>query len=224
VGKHSLLPSILQDYFGILSNQIVLVNKKEPCFFEKVIVPEAWMQGSYSKSCVTAATENVLKTLMLERESRPLILLMERAYRRSSDGKCHRVRCLANFHELRNAIISEFGDRVVVETFGPENKGGIRKTAKLFNRATVVIGVHGAGFANMLYMRQWGSHMIHLGWEGRMWQFYAKKAHARGINFVNVLTPGASQNAEDIEAEIPVILAEIRSALKKEDYKVHPLI
>lgn len=217
VAKHPLFPSILHEYFGILSNEIVQVSYTKPCFFERVILPEAYQQGSYPSSCVREANENVLKTLFLESEPLPVILLIERAYRRLPNGKCYGTRCLANFHELRKAIISEFGNRVIVETVGSNSKGGIRNTAKLFNRATVVVGVHGAGFSNMMYMRQWGTHIIHLGWNG-MWQFYARKADKHGIEFVNVLSPGASQNGDNVKAEIPVILLEIRRALTKEGY------
>lgn len=220
VAEHPLFPSILQSYFGIPKEQILQVSYDEPCFFERVILPEAYQQGSYPMSCVKAATEDVLRSLFLESSAVPTILLIERATKRIPN-KCYGRRCMRNFHQLRDAIINEFGARVRVETIGPSFKGGIRATAKMFNRATVVVGVHGAGFANLMYMRQWGTHIIHLGWDS-MWHFYARKADAHGIQFVNVLSHGASQNGDNVQAEIPVILLEIRRALKKEGYKLNP--
>jgi len=224
--EYPLLPQILQKYLGVESHQIVQIPSGEPCFFERVLMPEAYVQGTYPKDCVSAATDNVFKSLFLEPQPPPLpvILLMERAGRRYSNGKCAGMRCLANFEQLRKAIINEFGDKVVVETIGPSTKGGIRTTAKMFNRATVAVGVHGAGFANMMYMRKSNTHIIHLGWMGDMWDFYGKKAHARGINYVNVLSHRASQAGDNVHAEIPVILLEIRRALTKEGFALNPPI
>lgn len=140
------------------------------------------------------------------KKRRPVILLIDRASRRSG-SRCWGQRCLANFDELRSAIQKEFGDLIEIRTMPAQGYAMMRTGAEMFEKATIVICMHGLAFFNTMCMKERGSYAIHLGWEG-MWQLYAVLAKQHGVDFRNILTKGVGQHSSNVKAEIPVVVLE----------------
>lgn len=206
---------------GVPEERVTQIDFNEACFFEQLLVPEPTIQGGYATSCMHSVIARVLREHVQGARARPFILLVERALKRSADGsRCVGKRCLANFAELQDAITREFGMLVEVRVLSPSGDDLFRRSVELFSRASVVVGMHGAGITNQIFMQR-GAHVIHLGWHG-MWQLYARVAKEHGIDFVNVITEGASQTGENAKAEIPVVILEIRRALEKDEVLLAP--
>ena len=95
---------------------------------------------------------------------RPLVLLH---FRPTEDGSVHGAgRSLTNLQELHEAMRVAFGVRRSGET-SPEvvlfdHRGfSVAEQAALYSRAAVVVGVHGAGFANVLWAAP-GTHIVEI--------------------------------------------------------------
>lgn len=231
-GHPDVLVTFLRN-FGIPDSKLLLFAKgrKAPIFFERLFVPGPFhlRLDSYSHDCVVRGVGRIVGAHSLQsggreppKETVPLVVLLERARSRSPDGKrCRGVRCLANFGALRRAIATEFGDRVRVEVLSGKDPDVLLRAIRLFARATIVVGVHGAGMSNILFMRGRGTFCIHLGWEG-MWPLYGRIAHTFDVDFVNILTQGASQDGENVVADIPVVVLAMRNFLKKQNVTLDP--
>eukprot|EP00171_Calliarthron_tuberculosum_P005646 IDg5646t1 len=113
------IPQLVLRSFVRPAAKLVVVPKEEPCFFESLFVPEAFMQGTYPQACTKTPVARLLSEHILGKRALPLIVLVEREKRRSILGcgeSCrpiqpshHRGRyawCWAfqsNFHATRRA-------------------------------------------------------------------------------------------------------------------------
>lgn len=225
--------------FGIPPQRTQVLGLHSACFFERLLVPAPFLQGAYQRECairtagriigdnVFGTKSNFTQRTLAERRNLtdrgvPVVVLMDRATRRSTLGtKCYSTRCIANFNQLVSAVALEFADKINLQILSARDKGMMRKGIELFRSATVVVGAHGAGFSNLMYMRSSGTYAVHLGWR-TTWQIYGKMARRFGVEFVNIVTKGMSQHGNNAIADIPVVILEIRRALEKEGFPLNP--
>lgn len=212
--------------FGVPDTKVLLFghHDRRPIFFEKLFVPAPFLQDSYPHDCLIRTVGRVLAVQHAgdEPAGKPMVLLLERARARSADGRrCSGMRCMANFGALRDALRAELGGRVDVQTLSSRDDDAMRRGVRLFAQATVVVGVHGAGMSNILFMRGKGTHVIHLGYR-RRWQMYAELAKKFDVGFVNILSQGASATGENVVADIPVVVLEVRRRLEREGVELDP--
>lgn len=113
-----------------------------------------------------------------EMGDRPVMVLLERALLRERDGKCGEQRCLKNFKDVKERLEREFSEYEVI-VFRADD--GFGKMLRLFGEAEVVVGVHGAGFQNIMFCRR-GTTVVHLGFDG----WYRSLGEQFGLNFHSV--------------------------------------
>ncbi len=195
------------------------------CYFDRLFVPEPFTQGRYPpKECVHMSISKVLRSIFLSNmpplPEKPIVLLVDRAKYRWRD-RCTGNRCIGNLPQLATAIRKEFGNAVRLEIFRANARDIMRTGARMFNRATVVYGMHGAGFSNTIYMRGNGTTVLHLGWKGA-WTLYSRVADMHSVTFRNIITDGAGQDCNSVKADIPVAILEIRRALVRAGYQLPP--
>lgn len=207
---------------GIQKRSIVRLS--ELCYFDRLLIPEPFTQGRYPpRECQHISVSNVLRDIFLSNVSppkKPVVVLIDRAKTRLK-GRCVGNRCIANLPELAKAIKAEFEDKVELEIFRANAKDILRTGARMFHRATVVYGMHGAGFTNIIYMRGRSTTALHLGWSGA-WTLYSRVADMHGVTFRNIITNGAGQNSNNVMTDIPVAILEIRRALDRAGYQLPP--
>lgn len=238
IPKSSVLKSVFSA-LGVPHSRVKHLSGNWPCFFERVLVPAPFLQGQYAHGCSRIAAAKILQhavaygpvpeplpQLLEARRAinhntteQPLVVLVERATRRSG-SRCNAIRCLSNFVALQKAIKAEFGFRIRLVVLRPRAKELLRRSIALFSNATVVVGAHGAAFANVIHMRSRGSYALHLGW--RSVGFYAWTARNRGVEHVNIVTKGLSQHGYNAVANVTVVISEIRRVLLKEGYPLDP--
>lgn len=153
--------------------------------------------------------------------SRPVVLFLDRAYERRNSTHCRGMRCVANLPDLVRAARYDLGESVEVQTFRGEDKATFGKGARMFHRATVVLGMHGAGFANIFYMRGAGSSVIEFAREeDRI--MYPQMAQSHGVDYRFVLTPRKCHACSNVMVDVPVVILEIRRALSRAGVKLPP--
>ena len=131
------------------------------------------------------------------------ILLIDRAHwrKKGRKPKCRGLRCIGNLYAIKNSLEKKLGNRVRVKVTKNHKRGNsFFRTMQEFAEADCIIGGHGAGFQNQIFMRN-GTYAIHLGWN-KMWRLYANLAKEYGINFKNLITKGAGQNRHNIMADV----------------------
>lgn len=203
---------------GIPDEKLVLIGQHQPCFMEKLFVPAPLLQDYYLRSCLERTVGRLMGENAAARgkqpdtpaSKRPLVVLIERAKGRK-DGRCQGVRCMANFVELRDAIQREFGGRIELQILSARDPNVMQRGVELFRHATVVVGVHGGGWTNIMFMRE-GAYAIHLGWKV-VFQIYGIQANRYGVDFVNIVTRNASQSGDNVVADIPVVVLQVRRSL-----------
>lgn len=223
--------TVVRDFlrsFGVPDAKMLLFGYEDrrAIFFERLFVPAPFLQDAYARACVDRAVASVLKAQYAGEEGpeRPMVLLLERARSRSGDGgACAGMRCLANFHALCNALRTELAGRAEVRVLAARDADVLREGVRMFARAMVVVGVHGAAFANIPFLKGKGTHCVHLGWRQR-WQMYARLAKRYDVGFVNILTKGAGATRENVVADIPVVVLEVRRRLEMEGVVLGPPI
>lgn len=144
---------------------------------------------------------------------KPLMLLMERAVRRASSGRCHESRCLRNFEEVRGALEQRFGRDYSVEVYRATAR--VQEALEVFSRAKVVIGVHGAGFQNMMFCNP-NTTVIHIGWH----DFYRDLATQCGLSFHLIHAPGMTRSCYNYRLrDVPRFVQNVSDAIGKDREK-----
>lgn len=212
---------------GVPDEKLLLIGQNQPCFFEKLFVPAPVLQDYYPRSCLERTVGQLIGANAAAREqgdaaagSLPLVVLIERATGRKN-GRCRGVRCMKNFVQLRDALQREFGGRIELQTLSARDPNVMQRGIELFRRATVVVGVHGAGMNNVMFMKGKGTYLVHLGWKVA-WQIYGIMSRQFNVDFVNIVTEGASQSGDNAVADIPVVVLQVRRSLLQEGFTLDP--
>jgi hypothetical protein len=122
---------------------------------------------------------------------------------------------MANFERLRTLLVGEFKGLLDVAVYPAKARKQFELGVHMFSNAFIVVGVHGAGFQNMAFMKGNGTYAIHCG-GSRMWTLYARLARKTGVNFRNIYTDGAVHSAENVYVDEAVVLLEIWRILTHE--------
>jgi len=113
----------------------------------------------------------------------PTVVLLRRS---STPGACVEARCLTNFDALTAALSARLGGAYTVVVAPPDGPFGDR--LRLFRTAAALVGVHGAGLANALFLPP-GASVFQV-W-GAPHDLYRRLADAqRGVAFVAVTDVG----------------------------------
>lgn len=142
----------------------------------------------------------------------PVLVLIARAQSRSVSKRTHRPtctgrRCIANFESLKKALVEEFRGLLQVKVFsgGPDV---FERGLLLFSNATIVVGAHGAGFQNLVFMKPNQSYCIHFGGSG-MWRLYAQLATKFQVDFRNIWTEGLLYDTVNVHVNEKAALIEV---------------
>lgn len=189
------------------------------CYFDRLFVPEPIIQGQYPRDCLMEASEHVLIDTLLKDvpppPKNPLVLIIDRAKSRSN-RYCRGSRCIANLPQLVENIRRQWPNSVTVRRMVHNETDMVRTSARLFYHATVVVGMHGGGLTNIIYMRRnVNTSVIQIGWRGGISKLYARFALERQISFRNIITKGASHASSNVKIDVPVVMFEIYRALHR---------
>ncbi|CAN8074487.1 unnamed protein product [Agarophyton chilense] len=208
----------LLSVLGIESGRLLPIKLTESTWIHAAIVlqPPPLFLCRAEWNCVsnsTVVTANVLRDAAMskeayeeERKERPYLVLMERARSRRLDGSCHEQRCAKNFGQLRDAIEMEFGDEFEVIVVPPAMS--VQQTIKTFGAADVVVGLHGAGFQNIMYCRK-GTTVVHIGWR----RHYEGLAKEFGLNFHLSLMRSLRRESRNVVVDVKSIVADVKGAI-----------
>lgn len=170
----------------------------------------ARMNCAYKSAKITASVlrDAVLPQMDLSKslKYRPKLLLLERARWRDVDGSCKEQRCLKNFDALRIAIDAEFG--VEYDTMVMRHNETMQGTIRKFYQAKVIVGVHGAGFQNMMYCRK-GTTIVHIGWQ----KHYKKLADEVEAKYHLAEVPYLRRGSVNVHVDVAKIVSEVRKAI-----------
>jgi len=129
--------------------------------------------GATAAATTAAAAATALPTVVLLRRS-------------TTPGACVEARCLANFDALAAALSARLARAYTVVVAPPG--GPFADRLRLFGAAAALVGVHGAGLANMLFLPP-GASVFQV-W-GAPHDLYGRLAAAqRGVAFVPVTDVG----------------------------------
>lgn len=167
---------------------------------------------------VVHATAAVLRdvTLISEQDERAncsgkrTLVLLQRALKWDSDGRCHETRCMKNFAELKRRIEDKFGDAFDVVVYGPTET--VDNAVRLFSAADVVVGFHGAGFQNIMFCRE-GVTVVHIGWG----LHYKDLAEEFGLRYHLSMAEGTHRPMRSIVVDVDLVLSDIERAIKEDD-------
>lgn len=232
VSGNEIVPRILRT-IGVPSGRIHALSSNTPYrYYSKLWVPAPFLQDgagypSFASQVhvpkilrdVVLAKAPVSKSSILNMKELPLLVLIERAHSRRSKtmwrkASCTGRRCMQNFESLRELLAREFDGLLQVVTFPATAPNMFETGINLFARAFVVVGIHGAGFQNIVFMKP-STYAIHYCADG-MWKLYAKIASKHNVKFFNILTPDAKQNAVNVHVDEDVTLLEIWRILEEE--------
>lgn len=135
---------------------------------------------------------------------RPLLLLMERATNRKKDGTCNHSRCMKNFDEFRKALAERLDMDIVV--FGAAED--FKTTLQLFGAADVVVGIHGAGFQNVMFCNS-GTTVVHIGFAAH----YKPLGDQFSLKFHPVIIEGITLLTKNIVLDVPDIVRRVAEAV-----------
>mmetsp|Transcript_13068 Transcript_13068/g.40253 ORF Transcript_13068/g.40253 Transcript_13068/m.40253 type:complete len:451 (+) Transcript_13068:179-1531(+) len=161
------LPTIFVESFGFSADRVVRVGLRDVVRVGELYVPPpVFQERRYYPRCALVAARDFLVSIVDSVEQRSTvrnkIVLLERATRRTADGKCHSTRCMQNFVELKTSIEKEFKDSQHEVVVFPPSGLYIQDVVHLFRDAVAVVGIHGAAFTNVLFCRP-GTHILHVG-------------------------------------------------------------
>jgi hypothetical protein len=141
----------LVDVLGVAPHQLLAGNAYAA---DTVVYPQPQRCGSIFTSTLLLLRRIVFGRLGLDtstaarcRGPLPLVVLAER-------GKLHRMP--RNYFAVMDEVRAAFRGRV---EFAATGKLGVVEQIKLFNRAALVVGPHGANIANVMWMRH-GAHLV----------------------------------------------------------------
>lgn len=106
-----------------------------------------------------------------------------------------------------------------VLTFGPEDfDSPLSRHIELFNGASVVIGPHGAGFANIVFCAQ-GTAVIELGFDGSDGMYMDDMYYqlAIGLHLRYWLVLGKGSYSTNVSVDVSLVLAVVNKALNGEE-------
>lgn len=207
------------DLLGIERSRILALDRKKTVWIHGAIVlqPPPLSKCRDAWKCLeksTKTTARVLRDAALQSDSyresfkkRPKLLLLERARSRKPDGACQEQRCAKNFGQLRHAIKKEFSRSFDIVLVPPELS--VTDTVRTFVDADVVVGLHGAGFQNMMYCPK-GTTIVHVGWDNQ----YRNLAEEFGLNFHLSYMKQMRRNSRNIVVNVKRIVADVKKAIE----------
>lgn len=186
---------------------------------EKIYMPAPYYQDREGYSnCSEWITSNIFKHLVRDRKVRRrqklIILVLDRAEHRTKGTKqsCLGKRCIRNLPELVQKLRKEFRHRAYVRVMRHNEGNTLIDGVAQFKHSKLVIGAHGAGFQNLMFMKS-GSTAIHMGWK---WEIYAKLAERHKISFKQVGIRGMSHNSGNHTADIAKVMQIVHKTLSND--------
>lgn len=145
--------------------------------------------------------------------SKPLVILIERATsRKLLKGDCKKIRCLKNFGEFLRGLKRRL--KLPITVFKPTTD--FPSTLKLFPRAKVVIGVHGAGLQNVMFCKP-NTTVIELGHT----DFYGRLSRQMRLRYHSLKVPGISQRSRNTKIDVNKFVDEIDKIIQADFSLAH---
>ncbi|CDF32529.1 unnamed protein product [Chondrus crispus] len=182
-----MLKSAVLNYGQERQNQTMTLLKKFP-FPSKSV---------YEDVGTAQVLERVLPQLC-KREGKPIIVLLERALGRGPFG-CRGNRCISNFKELKEGIEQRFGKAYDLVVYPPKAK--TVEAVGIFDKASIVVGMHGGGFQNLMFCRP-DTDVVHIGWG----LHYKKTAINFGLRYHLFMVEGLHLGAQNNHVDVDGIL------------------
>jgi hypothetical protein len=228
----SRLASDIISAVGLDQERIMILKENEFVFFERLFVPSPVNQDpAFVKERQEVSTAHVLVDSVKQRRmskvevtqpkatGKPTLLVMERALgRHAVFGTCIGNRCMENYDEVFSTLAEEFGELLDVRRFSSTDSNLFEQSVLQFAESTIIIGVHGAGFNNVVFMGgEHPAYAIHLEWDGTMWRMYDAIARRHGVSFRNVITPVSGHKKHSLVVDVSVIVLEVWRILEAEN-------
>lgn len=166
----------------------------------------------YYPSCAAESVVDVLRALhvldaskLSSSSKKESIVLMQRARGYDADGKCLGKRCMANYDEVLKSIHSRFGDRYEIKEF--KHSYGVIEGLKLFGDAHLkaIVGVHGAGFQNLAFVRRPGVVVLHISGKNHE-EFYRAEAEKNGAKYIPLINEEVCHTCANIHVNVEELL------------------
>lgn len=157
VGPRSGVMRATLKTFGIPPSGYRQISSTKACFFDHVFLPEPFDEGLYNHECILRATDDTVRYVfagcdrlralptdvserckVVAKRGTPVVVLIECATFRLGP-LCVPMRCMVNFHALKDAISQEFGDTIRLKVLSPHNRNLMRRSIRLFRQADVVV-------------------------------------------------------------------------------------
>lgn len=141
--------------------------------------------------------------------SLPVLVLMERAIERKKDGSCSQTRCAKNFDQLKLKLRQKLNQRMDIVIFkAAEN---LRTSISIFSAASVVVGIHGAGFQNVMFCEP-GTTVLHIGWDAH----YRSLVEQFDLLFHQVDVPEMRRDHKNIVLDVDYVVDSVIKAIEQD--------
>lgn len=138
-------------------------------------------------------------------DTKPHVLLMERAIFRKTSGECKESRCLKNFDDFLHVL----RHRLTLEVTVFKATADIPTAIKLFSQASVVIGVHGAGFQNIMFCKP-NTTVVEMGFE----PFYSGLSKRMSLRYNYLFVPGLTRESRNIVIDVDKYVNQIMEIIE----------
>jgi len=141
---------------------------------------------------------------------KPVMVVLERAKRRRFSGACYEERCVKNFKRVYKALDKAFSQHFDIKLYKANDD--ISVAIPLFASASVVVGVHGAGFQNTMFCHE-NTTVVHIGWRSH----YQDLADEFNLKYHLVLVPDLARETRNyVVKDVDGLVRSISLAIERD--------
>lgn len=139
-------------------------------------------------------------------KEKPFVVLIERAVSRNFWGDCKEPRCVKNF----NGFLRSLRSRLDLDVRVFKATSDVTTTLALFSRASAVIGIHGAGFQNIMFCKP-NTTIIEIGFE----PFYGGLSRMFQLDYHCLLMRGLRRESYNLIIDVDKYVNAIQTIVQK---------
>eukprot|EP01095_Lingulamoeba_sp_RSL-Kostka_P001448 TRINITY_DN12022_c0_g1_i1.p1 TRINITY_DN12022_c0_g1~~TRINITY_DN12022_c0_g1_i1.p1 ORF type:complete len:641 (+),score=157.91 TRINITY_DN12022_c0_g1_i1:86-2008(+) len=205
------------DYFGIDKTRLhkVQLNSTNGYFVNHAIIPISSEMKSPHPTLLHYSRSVIFRELGLSQfitdEDDPYIVVVKRAFRGiyAKDGRYDINRAITNHDEMMEKLKLAFPSETFVEFIGNLTQP---ETAKLFNKAKIIIAPHGAGTANIVYAAS-NSLLLEINTVERTVMSMYALSRSLGMGYFSIFPPDTNHknpittlNIDDVVRNVKIML------------------